>query len=163
MLDRGGRSIAGEWPRERFQVHGIRYEPAELNRSELYLAFLPILNSGRLELLDHPRMVSQFCGLERRTARSGKDTVDHAPGAHDDLANAVAGVASLMGSGATSINISRETAAKSTGACGSASQLRARRSGRQLQMGVTLSADLPPTWPQQPKEKSKHGHISYAG
>jgi hypothetical protein len=96
-------------------VHGIRYEPAELNRSELYLAFLPILNSGRLELLDHPRMVSQFCGLERRTARSGKDTVDHAPGAHDDLANAVAGVASLMGSGATSINISRETAAKFDG------------------------------------------------
>lgn len=107
-----GDRYGGEWPRERFQVHGIRYEPAELNRSELYLAFLPILNSGRLELLDHPRMVSQFCGLERRTARSGKDTVDHAPGAHDDLANAVAGVASLMGAGVTSINVSRETAAK---------------------------------------------------
>jgi len=90
-----GDRYAGEWPRERFQVHGIRYEPAELNRSELYLSFLPLLNSGRLELLDHPRMVSQFCGLERRTARSGKDTVDHGPGAHDDLANAVAGVAWL--------------------------------------------------------------------
>ena len=105
-----GDRYAGEWPRERFQVHGIRYEPAELNRSELYLAFLPILNSGRLELLDHPRMVSQFCGLERRTSRGGRDTVDHAPGAHDDLANAVAGVCSLMGSAATSLNISRETA-----------------------------------------------------
>jgi hypothetical protein len=106
-----GDRYAGEWPRERFQVHGIRYEPAEMNRSELYLAFLPILNSGRLELLDHPRMVSQFCGLERRTSRGGRDTVDHAPGAHDDLANAVAGVAALMGSAPTSVNVSRETAA----------------------------------------------------
>jgi hypothetical protein len=30
--------------------------------------------------------------LERRTARSGKDSIDHPPGAHDDVANAVAGV-----------------------------------------------------------------------
>jgi hypothetical protein len=29
--------------------------------------------------------------LERRTARGGKDSIDHAPGAHDDLANCVAG------------------------------------------------------------------------
>jgi hypothetical protein len=90
-----GDRYAGEWPAERFQVHGIRYEPAELNRSELYLCFLPLLNSGRLELLDHPRMVSQFCGLERRTSRGGRDTVDHAPGSHDDIANAVAGAAWL--------------------------------------------------------------------
>jgi len=105
-----GDRYAGEWPSERFQVHGIRYEPAEMNRSELYLAFLPLLNSGRLELLDHPRMVAQFVGLERRTARSGKDSIDHAPGSHDDIANAVAGVAALMGSAPTSVNISRDTA-----------------------------------------------------
>ena len=41
-------------------------------------------------------MVAQFVGLERRAARSGKDTVDHAPGAHDDVANSVAGVVSLL-------------------------------------------------------------------
>jgi hypothetical protein len=90
-----GDRYAGEWPRERFAVHGINYMPAEMNRSELYLAFLPLLNSGRLDLLDNPRMATQFVGLERRTARSGKDSVDHAPGAHDDVANAVAGVISL--------------------------------------------------------------------
>ena len=28
----------------------------------------------------------------RRTARGGRDSIDHAPGGHDDLANAVAGV-----------------------------------------------------------------------
>jgi hypothetical protein len=32
-------------------------------------------------------------GLEWRTARGGRDSIDHAPGAHDDLANAVAGLA----------------------------------------------------------------------
>src|SRR4028118_1149534 len=52
---------------------------------------LPLLNSGRVELLDSPRLVAQLCGLERRVARSGRDAIDHAPGAHDDLANAVAG------------------------------------------------------------------------
>jgi hypothetical protein len=49
------------------------------------------LNSSRAELLDHPRLVAQLCGLERRTARGGRDNIDHAPGAHDDICNAVAG------------------------------------------------------------------------
>jgi hypothetical protein len=30
--------------------------------------------------------------LERRVARSGKDSIDHPPGGHDDVANACAGV-----------------------------------------------------------------------
>jgi hypothetical protein len=33
----------------------------------------------------------QLTSLERRTSRAGKDSIDHAPGAHDDVANAVAG------------------------------------------------------------------------
>jgi hypothetical protein len=90
-----GDRYAGEWPAERFSAHGIRYAPAELNRSELYLAFLPLVNSGRVDLLDNARMVSQFVGLERRTSRGGRDSIDHAPGGHDDVANAVAGVAWL--------------------------------------------------------------------
>ena len=81
-------------------------------RSELYLALLPLLNSGKVDLLDNPRLVSQLCGLERRTARSGKDSIDHAPGQHDDIANAVAGACVLVGAGVTSLNVSRETAAK---------------------------------------------------
>jgi hypothetical protein len=90
-----GDRYAGEWPRERFQVHGIQYEPAEMNRSELYLAFLPLVNSARIDLLDNQRMVSQFVGLERRTSRAGKDSVDHAQGGHDDVANSIAGVLTL--------------------------------------------------------------------
>ncbi len=87
----GIRSYAGEWPRERFRVHSIEYRPAERPKAEIYRDFLPILNSRRADLLDHMRLVNQICGLERRTARGGRDSIDHAPGAHDDLANAVAG------------------------------------------------------------------------
>jgi hypothetical protein len=35
--------------------------------------------------------------LERRTARSGKDSVDHPPAGHDDLINAAAGALTLAG------------------------------------------------------------------
>jgi hypothetical protein len=46
-------------------------------------------------LLDDARLIHQLCALERRTARGGRDSIDHPPGAHDDLVNAVAGVAAL--------------------------------------------------------------------
>ena len=90
-----GDRYAGEWPRVAFQAQGVTYEVAPLNRSELYLATLPLLNSGRVALLDNSRMTSQFLALERRTARSGKDSVDHPPGGHDDVANAVAGALTM--------------------------------------------------------------------
>ena len=86
-----GDRYAGEWPRERFLVHGIAYEPAAKPKSDLYRDLLPLLNGHRVELLDLPRLGTQLCGLERRTARGGRDSIDHAPGAHDDLCNAVAG------------------------------------------------------------------------
>ena len=86
-----GDAYAGEWPREQFRKLRIEYKVSEMNRSELYLELLPSLTSGTVELLDHPRLVQQLCSLERRTARSGKDSVDHPPGAHDDVANACAG------------------------------------------------------------------------
>ncbi len=59
--------------------------------------FLPLLNSKTCDLLDHARLRTQLIGLERRVARSGKDSIDHGPGAHDDIANAVAGVLTSMG------------------------------------------------------------------
>jgi hypothetical protein len=65
-----GDRFAGEWPREQFRKHGIMYEPSEKPKSVLYRDLLPLLNSGRVELLDHPRSVAQLCGLERRTARA---------------------------------------------------------------------------------------------
>jgi hypothetical protein len=86
-----GDRYAGEWPREQFRKKGISYKIAEKVRSDLYRDMLPILNSCTAELLDSPRLVSQIVGLERRVHRGGKESIDHAPGGHDDLANAVAG------------------------------------------------------------------------
>lgn len=87
-----GDRYAMEWPRERFKLQGVEYEQSARPKSELYQAFLPLLNSGRVELLDHPKTISQISNLERKTARGGKDSIDHPPRQYDDLANSVAGV-----------------------------------------------------------------------
>ena len=92
-----GDRYGGEWCREPFRRRGIRYELAAKPKSELYRAVLPLLNSRQVELLDDRRLRAQLAGLERRTGRGGRDTVDHAPGGHDDLANAFAGVIELAG------------------------------------------------------------------
>jgi hypothetical protein len=87
-----GDKYAGEWPREAFRKHGIRYEASARPKSDLYRDLLPHLNSGEVDLLDNPRLVAQLVGLERRTSRGGRDSIDHPPGSHDDVANCVAGV-----------------------------------------------------------------------
>jgi hypothetical protein len=95
-----GDRYAAEWPRERFRVHEIEYRVADKTKSDLYLSLLPLLNSNRVELLDHQRLIKQLTGLERRTSRAGKDSVDHVPGGHDDLANAIAGAVVLAAAAA---------------------------------------------------------------
>ena len=93
-----GDRYGGSWPGDEFARHGISYVDAEQHKSELYLAFLPALISERVSLLKLPRLASQLTALDRKTSRMGKDSVDHPPGGHDDLANAVAGVlAPLVG------------------------------------------------------------------
>jgi hypothetical protein len=90
-----GDRYAGEWLREQFRKYGISYEVSEKSKSDLYREVLPAINSGTVALLDHPRMVTQFCGLERRVARGGRDSIDHGPTGHDDVANAVTGAVLL--------------------------------------------------------------------
>ena len=92
-----GDRYAGEWPRERFRTHGITYELSERTKGAIYLDALPLLNSRQVELLDSKVLASQLCGLERRTARGGRDSIDHGPGAHDDVANAAMGALLLVG------------------------------------------------------------------
>jgi hypothetical protein len=48
-----------------------------------------LFTAGRVRLLDHPRLFNELISLERRTQRSGHDSVDHPRGRHDDLANSV--------------------------------------------------------------------------
>jgi hypothetical protein len=86
-----GDKYSGEWCSRAFEEGGITYESSKLNKSEIYLEFEPLLAQGQLELLDNKRMFSELRGLERRTRSGGKDSVDHGPGCHDDVANAAAG------------------------------------------------------------------------
>ncbi len=83
--------LEGGFVQSAFQSNGIKYEISESNKSELYLEFLPLVNSNTVLLLNHPDMLRELRGLERRRGSSGKDRVDHRPNAHDDLANAAAG------------------------------------------------------------------------
>ena len=89
-----GDKYAGSWPGDEFKKHDIKYAPSEKPKSGLYLDLLPALNSGCVELPPDDRLVNQLIGLERRTARGGRDSIDHAPGGHDDRANVIAGLVS---------------------------------------------------------------------
>jgi hypothetical protein len=86
-----GDRFGGLWPREALRKFGVAYQPSEKTKSELYSECLPMMNSGAVELLDYPKLVAQLCSLERRVSRAGKDSIDHPPNGHDDVANAVAG------------------------------------------------------------------------
>lgn len=85
-----GDSYAAQYSAELFEKNGIKYIPCDRTRSELYLEMVPMMMSARVTLLDHRKMVNQFCALERRTGRNA-DVVDHGPGGHDDVSNAAAG------------------------------------------------------------------------
>jgi hypothetical protein len=92
-----GDRFGGDWVASRFTAHGISYQPSEKSKSDIYVSALPLLNAGRVELLDNDRLVTQLCSLERRTGRgTGKDIVDHPPRQHDDIANAACGVLTLV-------------------------------------------------------------------
>jgi hypothetical protein len=88
----GDRYAAG-FTTESFRKHGVEYRHSDKTTSDYFSGFLPILNSRRAQLLDHKRLATQLCSLERRPSRIGaKDQVCHPFGGHDDLAAATAGL-----------------------------------------------------------------------
>ena len=91
-----GDKYGAIWVKEQFAKFGVSYVNDAEAKSLLYGALLAAINSKRVDLLDSPRLVSQLVGLERRTARGGRDTIDHAPGSHDDVANAAAGAVAMI-------------------------------------------------------------------
>ena len=91
-----GDRYGGEWPVEQFRKHGITYEAAPKPKSDLYRDLLPLVNSRLVDLPDHPKLVNQLAGLELRSTRGGRVSIEHPPNAHDDLINAVAGVVSSV-------------------------------------------------------------------
>ena len=86
-----GDQYAAEWPIGAFEKHGITYTKSTLNRSQIYSSFEPLLNSGKVELLDSPKLLQQLIGLVRKGEK-----IDHANSEHDDWANAAAGVLTLV-------------------------------------------------------------------
>jgi hypothetical protein len=98
----------GEFVAEQFEKRFVTYRASERTKSEIYKELLLALNSRRIELLDHPRLISQLCALETRTARGGRDSIDHVPGGHDDVINAAAGALVLAASGPAEMIISNE-------------------------------------------------------
>jgi hypothetical protein len=94
-----GDNYAAEFVASAFTSNGIKYEKSEQNKSALYCELLPRLCSGEIELPDDEFLINQLASLERRTRSGGKDIVDHPPGGHDDLANAVAGVSCITSKG----------------------------------------------------------------
>jgi hypothetical protein len=91
-----GDRYSGAWVAEQLGKFGITYKPSDAPKSELYLSALSAINSRRLELIDHARMIGQFTSLERRPGRN-RDFIDHPEGSnwHDDCANVAAGIAHL--------------------------------------------------------------------
>src|SRR5262249_4023867 len=85
-----GDQYAGETFKADFQGKGISYRVSELTKSELYEEIEPLLNGGRIVLLDHGNLESQLLGL---VWRGGK--IDHPIGEHDDYANSAAGALHL--------------------------------------------------------------------
>ena len=96
-----GRSRRRAWVVERFQQAGLAYrravhrppgatEDKPLTKSDAYLATWPAFTEGRMHLLDHPQLLQEWKGLERRERPGGRVAIDHRPGMHDDLANATA-------------------------------------------------------------------------
>jgi hypothetical protein len=86
-----GDSYSAEWVSQAFRDQRISYQTSKLNKSEIFLNFLPLATQRRVELLDDPRLKTQLANLERRTHSGGRDSIDHPPGLHDDCANSACG------------------------------------------------------------------------
>jgi phage terminase large subunit-like protein len=101
-----GDRFGGALVAELFQAHGLRFETSGYTASDLYQDMLSTVQSGAIELPD-PSMsdsaadlIDELRSLERRPGGSGRDRVEAPRGTgrngHADLANAVAGLVSIL-------------------------------------------------------------------
>ena len=74
----------------------MNYSRSELPKSALYLEGLPSFSRGTISIPNHPVLIRELRLLERRTARSGKDSVDHGLSGSDDYANVLFGAMYLL-------------------------------------------------------------------
>jgi hypothetical protein len=91
-----GDRYSARWVQEAFEKVDITYNQCELTKSKLYLELEPLINTQQVLMPNDEELIKEFCNLERRTGRSGKDSIDHRLKGHDDRANAVAGCVYLL-------------------------------------------------------------------
>jgi hypothetical protein len=86
-----GDKFGGELTTQLFKKQGIQYNDSVFNKSEIFLEFASLVNMNQVRLIEHPKLKRQLLTLERRAGRVGKDKIEKIKGAHDDIANTVAG------------------------------------------------------------------------
>lgn len=91
-----GDSYSANWVSAAFNAAGVEYVRSELPKSGLYIEGLPAFSRGVISIPNHPVLIRELRLLERRTARSGKDSVDHGPSGSDDHANVLFGAMFLL-------------------------------------------------------------------
>jgi hypothetical protein len=90
-----GDNFSAEWPVQAFKAHRVEYLRCPKPKSMLYVESLPWWNRGLISIPDIPKLGRELRLLERRTHRSGRDTVDHGANGSDDYPNALCGAAWL--------------------------------------------------------------------
>jgi hypothetical protein len=69
--------FGGDFPVAAFERYGVTAEVCAANTSDNHMGMLPLVNAGRVQLLDLPELLRELRGLERRRGTAGKDRVDH--------------------------------------------------------------------------------------
>jgi hypothetical protein len=91
-----GDAYAKGWVKGTIEACGAEYQQSRLPRSELYLEGLVLFARGQVRLPGHDVMLRELRLLQRRTAKSGRDSVDHIVGSHDDHPNSIFGSLHLV-------------------------------------------------------------------
>jgi hypothetical protein len=100
-----GDFYGAEWVTSAWSATGIRYTRSPIAKSQIYQEVAPLFARGLVSLPDHPQLRRELRLLERRTHRSGKDSVDHGRNGHDDFANAMAGVLRTLSANASTADL----------------------------------------------------------
>ena len=85
-----GDKYSGQWVVDSFRRQRIAYVHADMTASRAFLELLPAINQGSVQLLNDRVQTAQLVALERRRSTTGKDSLGHPAGGHDDRANALA-------------------------------------------------------------------------
>jgi hypothetical protein len=99
-----GDAYGAEWVSTAWAKCHVSYSRSELPKSQIYLESIPLFTRGLVQLPEHPTLLRELRLLERRTHRSGRDSVDHPRNGRDDHANAVCGVLRSLSDGLSAYN-----------------------------------------------------------